>query len=112
MKVFLTIFLTATLFATATLTKERTFTQSDGSTFKGRLQGDMRLHWVESKNGSILLFNKKTANFEYAKIEDGDLVLSGDIYTVNKTRSLHVKRDVDKNRLKTLWQERHNIKHN
>jgi hypothetical protein len=109
MKTLLLILLVSTLFATATLTKTRTFSQSDGTTFKGRLQGDAFLHWIEAEDGAILLFNKKTANFEYAKIEDGDIVLSGEVYRASKIRTLHVseKNSLNKNSLKQLWEQRH-----
>jgi hypothetical protein len=108
LKTLFFILLAASLFATSTLTTLRTLSQSDGSQFQGRLQGDVFLHWFEAEDGSILLFNKKTANFEYAKIVDGDLTLSGEIYQNSTTRSLHVKRNnVQKEQLNTLWKQRH-----
>jgi len=100
--------LSLSLFATSTLTTMRTFEQSDGSQFQGRLQGDAFLHWIEAKDGSILLFNKQTATFEYAKIIDGDLVLSGERYQSSKTRALHVSSEnVSKEALQILWKQRH-----
>ena len=108
MKTLFFILLSFNLFATATLTTLRTFEQSDGSQFQGRLQGDAFLHWIEAKDGSILLFNKKTATFEYAKIVNGDLVLSGEIYQNSKTRASHVSpENVSKEALQTLWKQRH-----
>jgi len=108
MRILFMIFLTTALFATSTLTVLRTFTQSDGSTFKARLKGDARLHWIETEDGDILIFNKKSADFEYAKIEDGDLVLSGRKYKVTKNRALHVRKESIKSEdLKNLWIQRH-----
>ena len=109
MKTILLILLTTSIFATSTLTTIRTFTQSDGTTFKGRLQGDAFLHWVEAEDGSIVLFNKKTANFEYAQIKNGDIILSGKIYRVSKARSLHVSetKSLSRDSLKQIWKKRH-----
>ncbi len=108
MKTILFILLTSSLFATSTLTKVRTFTQSDGSSFTGRLQGDAFLHWIEADDGSVLLFNKKTGNFEYAKIKDNDIVLSGDVYHISKKRDLHVRKNtLNKESLKYLYKLRH-----
>jgi len=108
MKIFLITLLSISLFATATLTKIRTFTQSDGSTFKGRLQGDASLHWIEAEDGSILLFNKKTANFEYAEVKESDILLSGEVYKGSSLRSLHVKHNsINRDTLIKLWEKRH-----
>ncbi len=117
MKFLLIVLVTLTLQATSTLSTLRTFTQSDGTTFKGRLQGDAFMHWIEAADNSILLFNKKTENFEYAIIKDNDLILSGDIYIKSKTRSLHPKSTssfltahinrLNKDNLKKLWKIRH-----
>ncbi|MEA3523458.1 MAG: hypothetical protein U9R50_10855 [Campylobacterota bacterium] len=106
MKMLLIILLSTLLFATATRTNIQSFTQSDGSSFLGRLQGDAFLHWIETKDGSILLFNKKTENFEYATIKNGDLTLSGNIYNTSKLRSLHVN-TISKDNLQELWKQRH-----
>jgi len=105
-KYLLIVLVTLTLQATSTLSTLRTFTQSDGTTFKGRLQGDAFMHWIEAKDTSILLFNKKTGNFEYAIIKDGDLTLSGNIYNTNNVRSLHLN-TLSKDNLKELWKIRH-----
>ena len=117
MKFLLIVLLTLTLQATSTLSTLRTFTQSDGTTFKGRLQGDAFMYWIEATDSSILLFNKKTENFEYAMIKDNDLVLSGNIYTKSKIRSLHPKstssfltahvNTLSKDNIKELWKIRH-----
>jgi hypothetical protein len=105
-KYLLIILLTLTLQATSTLSTLRTFTQSDGTTFEGRLQGDAFMHWIEAKDKSILLFNKKTGNFEYAIIKDGDIILSGNIYNTTKVRSLH-QGTLSRDNLKELWKVRH-----
>ena len=106
MKFLLIVLLTLTLQATSTLTTLRTFTQSDGTSFQGRLQGDAFLYWIEAEDGSILLFNKKTGNFEYAIIKDNDLALSGNIYTGTKLRSSHTD-TLSRDNLKELWKIRH-----
>jgi len=105
-KYLLIILVTLTLQATSTLSTLRTFTQSNGTTFEGRLQGDAFMYWIEAKDKSILLFNKKTGNFEYALIKDDDLTLSGNIYNTSKVRSLHLN-TLSKDNLKELWKIRH-----
>ena len=102
MKIFLALLLGINLMATPTLTKKRTFTQNDGSTFSGRLQGDAFLHWIEAEDGSILLYNKKTATFEYAEIKNGNLVSTHQAY-----RPSLLRKTFNKEALKTLWQQKH-----
>ncbi len=100
MRVLWILLLALPLLATSTYTAKRTFNQSDGTTFSGRLQGDAFLYWIETDTGDILLFNKKTANFEYAVIKDGNLILSGNVYSPSKTRSMN---RVDHEQLRNLW---------
>ncbi|MEA1920384.1 MAG: hypothetical protein U9N52_11120 [Campylobacterota bacterium] len=108
MKLLLLLWLATALFATSTLTSTRTFSNSDGSTFQGRLQGDAFLHWIETEDGVVLLFNKKSGNFEYAEIIEDDLVLSGIAYKKSQNRSLRIKKDtLNREALKTLWDKRH-----
>lgn len=105
MKVLSILLFATMLCATSTLTKERLFTQNDGTTFKGRLQGDAFLHWIQSEDGSIVLFNKKSATFEYAEIRDGDLKLSGKPYSKSTTRALSP--NISKEALRNLFNARH-----
>ena len=80
MRWFFLLLISLSLHATATRNVLQTFTQSDGSTFEGRLKGDAFMHWVEATDGTALIFNKKSAMFEYAVIKDGDLIPSGSSY--------------------------------
>lgn len=52
---------------------ELTFKQADGTLFKGHLRGDEFFHWAELNNKSVIFFNKKSKNYEYAKIVQDDL---------------------------------------
>jgi hypothetical protein len=56
---------------------ERIFVQPDGTTFKGRAQGDEFLHWIETEEGEVLLFSKERRRFERAQIRSGQLRPSG-----------------------------------
>ena len=44
------------------------FKQKDGSTFEGKLKGDEYFSWVEDKAEHIILFNKTSKRYEYAKV--------------------------------------------
>ncbi len=69
--------LAALLHAVMAMPFERTFTQSDGSTFKAHAKGDEYLHYIETPSGDILLYNEKTKNYEYATIKGTRLLPSG-----------------------------------
>ena len=45
------------------------FKQTDGSKFIGKLKGDEWFNWIESENGHIILRDRNTYEFQYAKIE-------------------------------------------
>lgn len=88
MKSILIVLNLATLLhAAVAMPFERTFTQSDGSTFKAHAKGDEYLHYIETKNGDILLYNEKTKNYEYATIKGTKLVPSGLPYKKRAQRS-------------------------
>ncbi len=61
--------------------------QKDGTTFIGHAQGDEFLHYIQTQEGDILLYNPKTKNYEYAIIKDDRLVPSGVVYKPGKKRS-------------------------
>ena len=65
----------------------RTFTQSDGTTFKARAKGDEYLHYIKTKEGDILLYNPKTKNYDYAIIKGSRLAPSGIPYKKQSTRN-------------------------
>ena len=64
----LTLLFTYTLFGAPAINRELTFTQPDGTTFKGYLKGDSALHWVESEE-EVLIYNPKD-KFYYKAIID------------------------------------------
>ena len=76
MKLFLLLIGTL-LFAAPALQREHTYTQSDGTTFQAKPQGDEYLHFLKTKEGVILLYNLKTKNFDYATVKNDQLVPSG-----------------------------------
>jgi len=65
--IFLSIY--TTLYATQAIQRELTFTQPDGTTFKGYMRGDSALHWIES-NGEIIVYNPKDKYYYKAKIDE------------------------------------------
>ena len=68
--------LTTTLYSAPARGGLITFTQPDGTTFKGLLKGDASFHWIES-NGEIVMLNPKDHYFYNAKIsKEGSLELT------------------------------------
>jgi len=67
-----------------------TFTQPDGTTFKGYLKGDAAFHWIES-NSKVVMYNSNDKNYYYGILNtDGKLVLSKerpDNKIVNKNKN-------------------------
>jgi len=76
---FLLLFtlLTQLLLAAPAFNGKRTFIQPDGETIEYRLQGDEYLYWLETDNGSLMLYNKKSKQLESMIIENGTLKPSG-----------------------------------
>ncbi len=82
MRLFLTlILLNIITFAAPAYSGTRQYTQPDGTVVNYTMQGDEHLHWLESKDGEILLHNEKAHCLEYATIKDGNLKTSGHLYT-------------------------------
>lgn len=74
------ILLTAIISAAPAFEHNRTFTQPDGSTFTGTFKGDEYLHWIETANGEILVYDKASKQYEEAVITSETLKGSGRIY--------------------------------
>lgn len=72
----------------------RSYTQKDGSHFKGSPKGDEYLHYIETNSGDIALFNKQSGNYEYAIVakERGikKLVPSGIAVSSTKDTKRHI----------------------
>jgi len=90
---------------------KRTFTQPDGTKVTYRLQGDEHLHWMESDDGKIMLFDKRNERLEYAEIKDNTLRASGVPVSDNSTakvRSAAAKSvaPLTKEALSELYKER------
>jgi len=84
-----------------------TFTQSDGDTFVAKQKGDEYLHWVETSKGDILIYNKKTDNYDYVTIEKDELIPSSVSYRkdVRKVRAIN-RADILK-----LWKKKREQHH-
>ena len=109
-KLLLLTLLSALLYAAPAYHAKRTFIQPDGSSVAYRNQGDEYLHWRESQEGDVLLLNHEGNALEYAKIKDGNLKPSGEIYTKSRhlrssTKSGQSNR-VSKEDLRSLYQEK------
>ena len=80
-----------TLYAAPAFGGKRLLKQSDGSSFYGYIKGDEYLHFVQTEDGEILIFNPKTKNFDYAIIANNRLIPSGTPYTKEEA-NLGIKR--------------------
>ncbi len=51
---------------------EITFKQPDGRHFSGHIKGDEWCNWIEDKQKNIVLLNRSSKQYEYAKIVEKD----------------------------------------
>jgi len=83
-----------------------TFRQHDGSSFKGTLQGDEWFHWIEDKQGNIIVYNRRSKQYEYAKLKklngQYDLVPSG-IKTVTNPERIKAFKNIQQIDRKILY---------
>lgn len=91
------------LHAAPALQQERFFKQPDGTIFKGASKGDEYLHWIETQDGDIVIFDRKNKRYEQAVIGKEKLLGSGALYHrpehPSAPESLKEKHDD----LKKLW---------
>jgi hypothetical protein len=88
---------------------KRQFQQPDGTVFTARQKGDEYLHWYETDEGDVLLYNKKEKRFEYAVIKEKKLLPSGEAFrksTARKSAGRAQQPKVDKKALHRLWHEK------
>jgi len=77
-KLFLIMMVSMGLSAAPAYNGEINFEQNDKSSFKGHLKGDEYFSWVEDKDGEVVVYNKSSKNYEYAKVVEvqGELDLA------------------------------------
>lgn len=89
------------------------FKQSDRTQFTGKLKGDEWFNWIEDKEGHVIIFNKKTKNYEYGMVKtiNGVPALlpsgikAGDAALKSRTFSTQIQ-TVDKETLMKIWAEK------
>lgn len=64
----LLIVISTGVYAVSAYPGDITFKQHDGSTFTGKLKGDEWFHWIEDTQKHIIVFNRTTRNYEFAKL--------------------------------------------
>jgi len=116
MKLLLTLTLLAQLLIAAPAFQgKRTFTQPDGTVITYQNRGDEYLHYSESDDGEILLYNAKTQQMEHVKIQDNALQPNGEAYTKNPSQKASARTkqssNVDKKSLKALHDLRKKQRH-
>ena len=96
-KLFIYVLLVSSLFAAPAFNGMQEFKQENSEVFSGRLQGDEYLNWIETSNGSIVMFNNKTKTYDFAVIKDNNLIPSGEKY--NKL----LKKNLSKEKIREVW---------
>jgi hypothetical protein len=112
-KIILLAIFTSSLYSSMALDEKSDFIQKDGSTFKGNLKGDEWFNWVEDEKENILIYNKKTKNYEYAmlKTSNGKLRLTtSGVKEGSKLRPSSTK--IDKKELSKIWKQKRNTAYN
>lgn len=97
------------LHAAPAFSGKQQFKQPDGTAFYGKQRGDEYLHWIETENGDILLYNKKSRQFEYAVINSNDeMIPSGEAIRSSNDgkRSATLSPRIKKEALHRLWREK------
>jgi len=90
--ILITLFLSA-LYAAPAREMSYQLMQESGDKFSAKQRGDEHLHWIETENSDILIYNKKSGNYDYAVIEGEELKPSNRAY--KKGRSVRsIKADV------------------
>jgi len=87
---------------------KRTFAQPDGSLITYKNRGDEHLHWSESEDGEVIIYNEMTKQFEYAEIKDEMLQPSGKRYkkvdsSSKRSRSDMANKHLHKDQLHDLY---------
>ena len=116
MKLLITLTLLAQLLVAAPAFQgKRTFTQPDGTVVNYQNRGDEYLHYAESDDGEILLYNTQTKQMEHVSIQDNALKPNGEAYSKSPSQkaSARTKKQarVDKKSLKALHDLRKTQRH-
>jgi len=104
--IFTLFMMISTLLAAPAFYGKRTFTQNDMSTFQGELKGDEYLHWIETNNEKIVIYNEKTQNHDYALIKNQQLLPSGQTFKPKQVRSISQSKTLSKEAVHKLWMEK------
>lgn len=92
--VVLAVLFSLVLLAAPAREREHKFMQSSSETFVAKVRGDEHLHWIETPNSDILIYNKQSGNYDYAVIEGEELKPSNRAYKKGERRVRSIKADV------------------
>ena len=67
--ILLLVLLSSALFGVSASPGEKEFKQGDNSKFKGQLKGDEWFHWIETEDGYVAKYNKKSKDYEYMLLD-------------------------------------------
>lgn len=106
----------ATTLAEPAFPGEVTFTQKDGSTFKGHNRGDEWFGWIEDKQKNIIIYNENSQNHEFATFAKNNGILDltpsgisvGSSNKLNKANNIkNVPEDLEvRKKLIQIWQQK------
>jgi len=101
---YLLLFLLSITFLNAAPAREvtRHYIQSDGSSLYATQHGDEYLHWLQTQDGAVVIYNNKTSNYDYAQIEQNTLKASGEVYSPDKRKS----RSITILNITKLWEKK------
>lgn len=80
MRPLLFLFFSIQLFGVMAFSNWQTFHQDDGTSFEAKVQGDEYFHWIETKDGTLLIFNQAANRYEYLELNATDAFTSHQKY--------------------------------
>ena len=109
-KIIIFLIIPLVTFAVSAYPGKLKFMQSDQESFYGYVKGDEWFNWIEDEEGSVILYNQVSKEYEYAKLKDEngtlDLVPSGRKVSGTQMAPSASKQSIpslDKNLLPIIW---------
>ena len=84
--ILLLILILSSGFAAPAFNKTKKFYNNDGSFFYGVAAGNQHLNWIQAEDGSIVVFNSQSKDFEYAIVTDETIIPNNIKYSKNNSK--------------------------
>lgn len=113
MRILYFLLFTCNAYAVMAFSNWQTFTQNDGTSFKAKVQGDEYFHWIETKDGTLLIFNQEANRYEYLELNATDAFTSHQKYQPSQSthsQQSHASKNYTKQSelLQKIWKKRRN----